>query len=86
MCSLRPILVPFVFVFFSARVKGWKAPQAAGVIHSDFERGFICAEVIKYEELKALGTIAEVKAAGKFRQEGKQYVVEDGDILNFKVC
>jgi obg-like ATPase 1 len=61
-----------------------KAPQAAGVIHTDFERGFICAEVMKYEELKALGSEGAVKAAGKYRQEGKNYIVQDGDILYFK--
>ena len=58
--------------------------QAAGAIHTDFERGFICAEVMKYAELKELGTEAAVKAAGKYRQEGKNYVVSDGDIIYFK--
>ena len=64
--------------------KGSKAPQAAGAIHTDFERGFICAEVMHYEELKELGTEAAVKAAGKYRQEGKLYEVHDGDIIFFK--
>ncbi|KAK9841766.1 hypothetical protein WJX81_001513 [Elliptochloris bilobata] len=64
--------------------KGCKAPQAAGAIHTDFERGFICAEVMHYEELKELGTEAAVKAAGKYRQEGKNYVVLDGDVIFFK--
>jgi len=64
--------------------KGTKAPQAAGIIHSDFEKGFICAEVMKYDEFKQLGSEAAVKAAGKYKQEGKGYVVCDGDILYFK--
>jgi obg-like ATPase 1 len=64
--------------------RGSKAPQAAGAIHSDFERGFICAEVMAFDDLKALGSEAEVKAAGKWRQEGKTYEVVDGDVINFK--
>ena len=64
--------------------KGFKAPQAAGAIHTDFERGFICAEVMGFDTLKELGTEAEVKAKGKYRQEGKTYTVEDGDIIFFK--
>lgn len=61
-----------------------KAPQAAGVIHSDFERGFIMAEVMKYNDLKELGSESAVKANGKYMQKGKEYVVEDGDIIYFK--
>jgi obg-like ATPase 1 len=61
-----------------------KAPGAAGVIHTDFERGFICAEVMKFEEFKELGSESAVKAAGKYRQEGKTYSVCDGDIVFFK--
>lgn len=64
-------------------VKDWKAPQAAGVIHSDFERGFIRAEVIKYNDFTTLGSEKAVKEAGKMRLEGKEYVVEDGDIMHF---
>lgn len=64
--------------------KGFKAPQAAGAIHTDFERGFICAEVMGFDTLKELGTESEVKAKGKYRQEGKTYTVEDGDIIFFK--
>ena len=64
--------------------KGFKAPQAAGAIHTDFERGFICAEVMAFDTLKELGTESEVKAKGKYRQEGKTYTVEDGDIIFFK--
>ena len=64
--------------------KGSFAPQAAGTIHTDFERGFICAEVMKFEDLKALGSESAVKADGKYKQQGKNYVVEDGDICNFK--
>jgi obg-like ATPase 1 len=59
------------------------APQAAGTIHTDFERGFICAEVMHYEELHELGNEHAVKAAGKYRQEGKNYTVADGDIIFF---
>ena len=64
--------------------KGYKAPQAAGTIHTDFERGFICAEVMAFETLKELGTESEVKAKGKYRQEGKTYTVADGDVIFFK--
>jgi obg-like ATPase 1 len=60
------------------------APQAAGVIHTDFEKYFIMAEVMKYADLKELGTEAALKAAGKYRQQGKLYQVEDGDIMYFK--
>ena len=63
--------------------KGTKAPQAAGKIHSDFERGFIRAEVIAFDDLKACGTMAAAKAKGLVRSEGKEYVVKDGDIVNF---
>jgi len=64
--------------------KGAKAPQAAGIIHTDFEKGFVCAEVMKYEEFKELGSEGAVKAAGKYKQEGKNYDVCDGDIVFFK--
>jgi obg-like ATPase 1 len=64
--------------------KGTKAPQAAGRIHTDFEKGFIMAEVMKYEDYKELGSENAVKAAGKYRQQGRNYVVEDGDIILFK--
>ncbi len=64
--------------------KDSKAPKAAGVIHSDLERGFIRAEVFKYDDLMELGSEAELKKAGKFYVEGKDYVVLDGDILNIR--
>ena len=64
--------------------KGWKAPQCAGVIHTDFEKGFIRAEVIKYEDYIAYGSEAAVKEAGKMSVEGKEYVVQDGDIMHFR--
>jgi GTP-binding protein YchF len=64
--------------------KGAKAPEAAGVIHSDFERGFIKAETISYADYDALGSEAAVKAAGKLRVEGKEYVVQDGDVMHFR--
>jgi GTP-binding protein YchF len=63
--------------------KGFKAPQAAGVIHSDFERGFIRAEVMAYDDFVNLKTEAACRAAGKLRSEGKEYVVNDGDIMHF---
>ncbi|HWP67675.1 MAG TPA: redox-regulated ATPase YchF [Rectinemataceae bacterium] len=63
---------------------GDKAPQAAGVIHTDFERGFIKAEIYHFDDLIALGSEAAVRAAGKLRQEGRDYVVQDGDIVFFK--
>lgn len=64
--------------------KGWKAPQCAGVIHTDFEKGFIRAEVIKYQDYIDFGTENAVKEAGKLSVEGKDYVVEDGDIMHFR--
>mmetsp|Transcript_113602 Transcript_113602/g.244590 ORF Transcript_113602/g.244590 Transcript_113602/m.244590 type:complete len:409 (-) Transcript_113602:112-1338(-) len=81
--------------FFTAgedEVRAWTiptgalAPEAAGAIHTDFERGFIKAEVMAYSDFKELATgksVAPIKAAGKYRQEGKQYVVQDGDIIHF---
>ncbi len=79
--------------YFTAGVKevrawtikeGFTAPQAAGVIHTDFEKGFIRAEVIKYKDYVALGSESAVKDAGKLGVEGKEYVVEDGDIMHFR--
>ncbi len=64
--------------------KGWKAPQCAGVIHTDFEKGFIRAEVIKYDDYIQYGSEAAVKEAGKLGVEGKEYVVQDGDIMHFR--
>lgn len=64
--------------------QGWKAPQCAGVIHTDFEKGFIRAEVIKYDDFVALGSEAACKEAGKMAVEGKEYVVQDGDIMHFR--
>jgi GTP-binding protein YchF len=63
---------------------GDKAPAAAGVIHSDFERGFIAAEAIHYDDLVALGSFAKAREAGKLRIEGKDYVVRDGDVISFR--
>ena len=65
-------------------VNGTKAPGAAGKIHSDFERGFIRAEVVAYDDLKASGTYAAAKEKGLVRIEGKEYVVKDGDIMLFR--
>ncbi|MDO4967421.1 MAG: redox-regulated ATPase YchF [Candidatus Saccharibacteria bacterium] len=64
--------------------KGATAPEAAGTIHTDFERGFIAAEVMKYHDLAELGSEQNVKAAGKLRTEGKTYVMEEGDVVEFK--
>ncbi len=64
--------------------KGWKAPQCAGVIHTDFEKGFIRAEVIKYDDYIKYGSEAAVREAGKLAIEGKEYLVEDGDIMHFR--
>ncbi len=79
--------------YFTAGVKevrawtipiGSSAPQAAGVIHSDFEKGFIRAEVIAYEDFANLGSEAKVKEAGKMKVEGKEYIVKDGDVMHFR--
>lgn len=79
--------------YFTAGVKevrawtigiGWTAPQAAGVIHSDFEKGFIRAEVMKYEDFVNYGSELKVKEAGKLSVEGKEYIVQDGDIMHFR--
>ena len=64
--------------------KGWKAPQCAGVIHTDFEKGFIRAEVIKYDDYIKYGSETAVREAGKLSIEGKEYVVQDGDIMHFR--
>ena len=64
--------------------KGSKAPRAAAAIHTDFEKGFIRAEVIKFEDFIAYGSEAAVKEAGKMAVEGKEYVVQDGDIMHFR--
>ena len=78
--------------YFTAGVKevrawtiniGSSAPQAAGVIHTDFEKGFIRAEVIAYEDFESYGSEAKVKEAGKMREEGKNYTVKDGDVMHF---
>ena len=79
--------------YFTAGVKevrawtiqiGATGPQAAGVIHTDFEKGFIRAETISYEDYVTFGTEAKVKEAGKMRVEGKEYVVQDGDVMHFR--
>ena len=64
--------------------KGWKAPQCAGVIHTDFEKGFIRAEVIKYDDYITYGSEAKIREAGKLSIEGKEYEVQDGDIMHFR--
>ena len=64
--------------------KGWTAPQAAGVIHTDFERGFIKAEIVSYDDLVEYGSPAEARAHGRVRMEGKDYVMADGDVVEFR--
>lgn len=64
--------------------QGWTAPQAAGVIHTDFEKGFIKAEVVSFDDLDEAGSMAEAKAKGKVRMEGKDYVMVDGDVVEFR--
>ena len=65
-------------------VRGTKAPKAAGKVHTDIERGFIRAEIVAFDDLKACGTMAAAKEKGLFRLEGKDYVMRDGDITNFR--
>jgi len=64
--------------------RGSKAPQCAGVIHTDFEKGFIRAEVIKYDDFIQYGSESAVKEAGRMHVEGKEYVVQDGDIMHYR--
>ncbi|GAA1133492.1 MULTISPECIES: redox-regulated ATPase YchF [Microbacterium] len=64
--------------------KGWKAPQAAGVIHTDFEKGFIKAEIVSFDDLVETGSVIEARAKGKARLEGKDYVMQDGDVVEFR--
>jgi ribosome-binding ATPase YchF (GTP1/OBG family) len=64
--------------------EGDTAPRAAGVIHSDFERGFIAAETVHFDDLVSLGSFAKAREAGKLRIEGKEYVVKDGDVVEFR--
>lgn len=64
--------------------RGWTAPQAARVIHTDFEKGFICAETISYKDFVHFGSELKAKEAGKMRQEGRAYVVQDGDVMHFR--
>ncbi|MDN5794282.1 MAG: redox-regulated ATPase YchF [Intrasporangium sp.] len=64
--------------------QGWTAPQAAGVIHTDFQRGFIKAEVVSFDDLVEAGSMAAAKAAGRVRMEGKDYVMADGDVVEFR--
>ena len=64
--------------------QGWTAPQAAGVIHTDFQKGFIKAEIVSYSDLVELGSVAAARTAGKARIEGKEYVMQDGDVVEFR--
>ena len=82
-----------LYTYFTAGVQevrawtiqqGWKAPQAASVIHTDFEKGFIKAEVIGYDDFVHFGSEAACREAGKLRIEGKEYIVKDGDVMHFR--
>jgi ribosome-binding ATPase YchF (GTP1/OBG family) len=82
-----------LYTYFTAGVQevrawtihqGWKAPQAAGVIHTDFEKGFIKAEVIGYDDFVQYGSEAACREVGKLRIEGKEYLVKDGDVMHFR--
>ena len=64
--------------------KGTKAPQAAGIIHTDFERGFIRAETVSYEDLLEAGSMVKARENGRVRLEGKEYIVQDGDVIHFR--
>jgi len=91
LAGYRALQLCYFFTCGKDEVKAWtvqvgtKAPHAAGRIHTDFEKGFIMAEVMKYEDFKEFGSENTVKAEGKYRQQGKNYTVEDGDIIYFKV-
>lgn len=84
------VSLEYFFTCGEDEVKAWtiqegtKAPQAAGRIHTDFEKGFIMAEVMHYADFKEEGSESAVRAAGKYRQQGRNYVVQDGDIIFFK--
>ncbi|XP_014669913.1 PREDICTED: obg-like ATPase 1 [Priapulus caudatus] len=86
----KQLQLQYFFTTGPDEVKAWtimkntKAPQAAGRIHTDFEKGFIMAEVMKFNDFKEEGTEAAAKAAGKYRQQGRNYIVDDGDIILFK--
>lgn len=86
----KALQLEYFFTAGADEVKAWtiqrgaKAPQAAGRIHTDFEKGFIMAEVMHYVDFKEEGSEAGAKAAGKYRQQGRNYTVEDGDIIFFK--
>ena len=64
--------------------QGWTAPQAAGVIHTDFQRGFIKAEIVSFADLDGAGSMVAARAAGRVRMEGKDYVMADGDVVEFR--
>lgn len=89
-CGYRTLQLIHYFTAGEDEVKCWtirkgtKAPGAAGVIHTDFERGFICAEIMKYDDLDRCGTETEVKNEGLYLQKGRDYEVLDGDIIYFK--
>lgn len=91
LAGYRALQLCYFFTCGKDEVKAWtvqiatKAPHAAGRIHTDFEKGFVMAEVMKFDDFKEHGSENAVKAEGKYRQQGKNYIVEDGDIIYFKV-
>ena len=86
---MKTVVCPLLY-YYKKEVRAWTihkgstAPQAAGVIHTDFEKGFIRAEVIAFKDYMALGGEAKSKEAGKMRLEGKDYIVKDGDVMHFR--
>ena len=64
--------------------QGWTAPQAAGVIHTDFEKGFIAAQIVDYDDLITAGSESAARSAGKIRTEGKDYIMQSGDVVEFR--
>lgn len=88
--GFKTLQLQYFFTAGKKEVKAWtirqktKAPEAAGKIHTDFERGFIMADVMNFEDLKRCGSEAAVKGEGKYRQQGKEYIMQDGDIVEFK--
>jgi ribosome-binding ATPase YchF (GTP1/OBG family) len=88
--SYELLAIQSFFTVGEDEVRAWSvaigatAPEAAGVIHTDLQKGFIRAEVMKHDELLTAGSEAAMKAAGKFRLEGKEYIVQDGDIMHIR--
>ena len=82
--EVNPVSYTHLDVYKRQIHEGWKAPQAASVIHTDFEKGFIKAEVIAYEDFVQYGSEAACRDNGRLRIEGKEYLVKDGDVMHFR--